>query len=868
MDDEARVRLEKYQIPRFRKRYFLPLNGATPIVPLVFVILDHDHFFTVVMDHGNSRVFILGRSNRESEDRDWSNWNGPSIYLHICLLHGWSVPSDITNIKIRAVSWMGNGYDCGPVCIGVVLDLFGHGLEDDSLDSIKQVASSCCHLMRLRIYQDLKVTLLGIYKYFKSFVQNPPDEWTSWNAAGGEESHYSVSDELVHLVTNMVGANNDPVVQRLLISASTCPKCNRYACDKRGEASDNVKGGRARDPRTAAGTLGEHNSMFDGGEGGLESDGAGPGERRSGKLRKRPIDWSQVKPIKYSPPIPPQDVPLPQGALWLHHQPFFDQYDDGPTREDLHLYEEPIHDFPFRDPSIEQIKKSFWWLFRDYGYRLLVRFHQMHYLGPPTQIEDHFLPNGLPETYDPRQHFPTIVEKNSSLSRSAYPNIRQAAVKDFVLMGAQEMLHEASNGSSQTAHDLFIRGRMTDGAYICLDLERDSVDPSQISLEPSIDIDSLIWVTRRIQTKLNIQLMLTPTIRRTAPIRKDNHVYFEVLMPPTDEERASRDREWLEISTSLSSCPHTLFAKVAEAVNIYIFFPRMIHRDKRTGRRVTLMPLALQNIFWNKVLLPALKQHSSAQLLPYVDFTVEELEQKTGKSRPDHYTGISRAVPPSVLMNMVDTMDDIIRRDYPGEILHRFGSFFFVLEAKGIKLYTQASLSPDSDPWHLLEQHFPQLDLEYMMDSNYGQLMVDIGVSINPKTSSKDDAVVALFRLDALAASFGAAGFNKGQTHHANTLGRYGSIQATMGTERMRRTHICHRSCYCLFYESTRRKDNQPYMAEDKDGYLFTKAYVEACEAKERIYSDAQKRSYGVRDEYRAGGLGVKTLLKNAKTLV
>jgi hypothetical protein len=53
-------------------------------------------------------------------------------------------------------------------------------------------------------------------------------------------------------------------------------------------------------------------------------------------------------------------------------------------------------------------------------------------------------------------------------------------------------------------------------------------------------------------------------------------LYFKVLVPPTEEERVLQDREWLELETSLSSCPHTTFAKVAEGVNIYILFPRMI----------------------------------------------------------------------------------------------------------------------------------------------------------------------------------------------------------------------------------------------------------------------------------------------------
>jgi hypothetical protein len=40
-----------------------------------------------------------------------------------------------------------------------------------------------------------------------------------------------------------------------------------------------------------------------------------------------------------------------------------------------------------------------------------------------------------------------------------------------------------------------------------------------------------------------------------------------------------------------------------------------------------------------------------------------------------------------------------------------------------------------------------------------------------------------------------------------------------MEDERMRRTHIIYRLTYSLQYELTRRKDNQPFFAEDGDAY-------------------------------------------------
>jgi hypothetical protein len=185
---------------------------------------------------------------------------------------------------------------------------------------------------------------------------------------------------------------------------------------------------------------------------------------------------------------------------------------------------------------------------------------------------------------------------------------------------------------------------------------------------------------------------------------------------------------------SFSVYPHMTFAKVADGINIYIFFLWMIHQDKHSGHRVALIPLDLQKCFWDKVVLPALKKHLDVASLPYMHFTVEEHQRKTtGKSQPkgaDHYSGTSKAVDPSVLEKMIATIWEIIKDNYPGDILHQFRSFFFVLEAKGIKLYTQDSLRTGGDLWETLIPQFPHLDFEYMMDPAHGQLVVYLSTQV------------------------------------------------------------------------------------------------------------------------------------------
>jgi hypothetical protein len=132
-------------------------------------------------------------------------------------------------------------------------------------------------------------------------------------------------------------------------------------------------------------------------------------------------------------------------------------------------------------------------------------------------------------------------------------------------------------------------------------------------------------------------------------------------------------------------------------------------------------------------------------------------------------------------------MRKIIEQDLSGRLLCQYGTFFFVMEAKGIKLYTQ--VNPGSgNAWENFITQFPQLDMDYMMNQANGQLVVNVGVSVNPRQG--EQAMVGLWRLDALEATFGAGSFNQGNMHHTNTLGRYGALQANMASGRMRRMHI------------------------------------------------------------------------------
>jgi len=86
--------------------------------------------------------------------------------------------------------------------------------------------------------------------------------------------------------------------------------------------------------------------------------------------------------------------------------------------------------------------------------------------------------------------------------------------------------------------------------------------------------------------------------------------------------------------------------------------------------------------------------------------------------------------------------------------LDHFGSFFFVVQVKGSKGLSQAegsslksSLSGAVDRFR---ESFPGLDWPYMMNREMGELICDVGITIQPKSDS--GPLVGLWRLDCLEA--------------------------------------------------------------------------------------------------------------------
>ena len=397
-------------------------------------------------------------------------------------------------------------------------------------------------------------------------------------------------------------------------------------------------------------------------------------------------------------------------------------------------------------------------------------------------------------------------------------------------------------------------------------MELDHVSLAPDDLKVTVDIDSLVWVTRSLRFKTPLAVYLGPVIEEKAPMHKNNHVYIDILIPQSelDSNAIGSRTEWLTMSFPLCGVPHTTFGTLNNAsgsMYIYICFPRMIHRDEMTHRRANRMPKEVLDLFWGNILLPAIRQHSDVDVAPYVDLTLDEVRfkaRKGCKKRP----GCPKAVPFSMvtLKRIEETMKRIIQQD-PSRFL-RYGSFFFVLECKGIKLWTKTSLHDDPmTPIDALLNGIPAFDWKHMVNRENGELLVDLGIAIHPAGEQK---LVRLWRLDALEASFGAGGYLRGNIHHACTLGRYGGIQAEMAQERGRQTHIAFRSSYNLAYELVRPNDNLPTFVMDRDAYAVNNVFMEECMEAINIYSgQGKERSYGVRDEYRMSGMAMEEILED-----
>jgi len=333
----------------------------------------------------------------------------------------------------------------------------------------------------------------------------------------------------------------------------------------------------------------------------------------------------------------------------------YDNYTDGPTLDVL----DPIPDTVMQLAQLSlvyianRVITTPWTLFKDYGYRLLPDFAQMFWLSEPIQVREHLSPVGLSNPP------PAFISHNPP-QRSRSGDLIIA--NDRTVLGAEELLELASDRASDLP---LLTGVLEDNSYIYLDLERDRVIPQHIS--KACDIDSLIWITRKPRFIGSIGVYEMPVIRNKPPIWKNNHITVELLFPQSEDDKleGGPQTEWQTKLFRLSRIPHLSFGELRQStsmVEVILFFPRMTHRHPHLGRWENAIPSDIQNFFWDRVLLPAMKIIRTPVQEPYttLDRKHTAFKQKhRGQKNPGQATA-KRPMHTNDLTKLIELMKEIV----------------------------------------------------------------------------------------------------------------------------------------------------------------------------------------------------------------
>lgn len=271
----------------------------------------------------------------------------------------------------------------------------------------------------------------------------------------------------------------------------------------------------------------------------------------------------------------------------------------------------------------------------------------------------------------------------------------------------------------------------------------------------------------------------------------------------------------------------------------------MKHKHDTTGKWATLVPREIQSYWLTQVVYPAILQNSNPSIMPYVNFTLNEWIWKTGSTK-QYIETKTTPVDSSWLASMQNSMQQIIKNR--SDDLSMFGSFFFVMDVRGIKRSTNVLAGDNKCPYEALCKNFPSLDWKYMMDPRNGQLLMDLGMGFHP--NPKDgEARIGLWQLDKLRASYFAAGMNVGRIHPFNTFSNYGGLQAEMPIARATAVHLGYRSSYNLNFEIIRCPGSEVYFCGDQDAHDVNAKFISCLKAYEEMFAGSINKSYGVREE-------------------
>lgn len=642
------------EIMHFRRLFDLPTQASCPPEPVIGIVntgqnpnKGGNHYCVMMFLPETNIVHVVGRLYTQNSiipnSRNWGEWSGDNIWSNIAHLHGWPVSSP----TVHEVNWLQNGFDCGAIAVQVIETIWTDGLHTHGNGPWKLPSLPCCHTTRKRVATGINTAIADTIPLFHQATAGVHaaqlDDGVNGFFLGLEQSKTSVNDALVrgglrnhHQVANAVVRD----LSKAMLSCAAChellPGDLRRVLLGDGKPSVLPKGARIKETHV------QHEPRFSTTPPPLASEDESEGKQDApphvGKTKpstSRSTDFSQAKASRFLRPIQSTHLP-PLGSRLGLRIPFdlsFDDYTNGPTLETL----DPIPDTIAKLASLSlsyianQIILCPWTMYKDYGYRLEPDFGQGFHLCDPVLVEKHLMPVGL--------------------SAPPLSGVQLTEHWDMVVMGAREMIAAADKDRTD---DLFVTGKTTDGSYIRVDLTRDEVKPCSISR--SCDIDSLIWITQAPRFLKSIQVFTKPVIRPRAPISKHNHVYVDVLLPQSEHDREAGGlrREWYSQKFRLSRIPHVQFARIGEgsgAGELLLFFPRMIHQQPYTGYWAAQVPSDVQNLFWDRVLMPAVRQVVPDMDHPYVDHDRSHLAFKERGTKTHHHP-----FHPDTFSNLIEQM--------------------------------------------------------------------------------------------------------------------------------------------------------------------------------------------------------------------
>jgi len=876
---------------------------------ITVVHVNGNHYCLVAYDTIRHVMHVMGR-RLEFRHNTKGACTGKDLlcWSRLSQIFGWEQQSAP---EVREVSWSQNGYDCGIYAMQIAEYIFIRGEISLSNGFAELPQFVCSHTFRTRVLLACQQSAIESRAIFQDMWIRYP----SWLLKMGVVDHMGALESVPQSLSEDSHSN---IIQELEEEQASCIDCTRRSpsiagplVQKRNKTKEHflkdieqaiesvcdleMRIGSAEEVKKSAKValgylvglekrryleVDERRRKIVGSEEGTvisEDCNNKDGNRNTGQDESDADTSDCVQQLKITereqqlssyqrfpvPKLPPLKVTLYRLKPNFH----FDDYEGGPLLDDL-IY--PLNAWPQMANwdlvhTVYMTSRYPWARYRDCGWRLEPGWHMMFGAADPINPQNHLLE--IPH------NFPYSDTLSKTLPR----------------VGAKEMNKIADIEGSRT---IFYKGRGLEASRVALDLERDGVSCKKVHITIRIDIDSMMWFGLSPPVIDGVLVYTSPVVRDKAPIWKSNHCYVNLTYPQTEEDRANGGRsEYYQRRFSLSQLPHTWFGKTGQGsatANFFIVFPRMAHQDIHTHRWTSVIPFSILSAFWDTLLIPAIRYAVEDMDRPYVGLDRSHVKYKKGNTK----------FPPShpLLAEQWDKMIDWMRtkvctvsrihllplmalsqiKSNVDSSLARFGSFFFVIEMKGIKGWTKqvmkstessegfdTSIWDDSNIEHCLEDVYdalkrlvPRLDWSHMIDRSRGELLLDMAITFGGTADKGVTSLVGLPRLSKLEASSAQSRFLAGQCHPMAGLDQFGALQCETASHVAESSHVAFRLTYPLAYEVARKTDNTRSLFQPSDVYQRNNRFHDDVESITQLFSSKSimETGYGVRLEFRLGG--------------